>query len=96
MSGTPTDELITGNIMNDLEYVKRIMQQSYKSSRYTYEETVISNFELTYVLNHPSNTDYINWLRQFFPNSFTAEIPPHIMEMAIDQIKANHLMRDVL
>ena len=82
--------------MNDLEYVKKIMQQSYKSSKYTYEETVISNFELTYVLNHTSNTDYVRWLRQFFPNSFTAEIPPHIMEMAIDQIKANHLMRDVL
>ena len=82
--------------MKDKEYIKRIMQHSYKSSSYTYEDTVISNFELTYVLNHPSNTDYINWLRQFFPNSFTAEIPPHIMEMAIDQIKANHLMRDVL
>lgn len=82
--------------MNDLEYIKRIMHQSYKSSRYTYEETVISNFELTYVLNHPSNTDYVRWLRQFFPNSFTAEIPPYIMEMAIDQIKANHLIRDML
>lgn len=82
--------------MNDLEYVKRIMQHSYKSSRSTYEDTVISNFEITYVLNHTSNTDYINWLRQFFPTSFTAEIPPHIMEMAIDQLKANHLIRDVL
>ena len=82
--------------MKDKEYVKRIMQQSYKSSRYTYEDTVKSNFELTYVLNLPSNTDYFNWLRQFFPTSFTAEIPPHIMEMAIAQIKANHLMRDVL
>lgn len=82
--------------MKDKEYIKRIMQQAYKSSRYTYEATVISNFELTYVLNHTSNTDYIRWLRQFFPNSFTAEIPPHIMEMAIDQIKANHLVRDVL
>lgn len=82
--------------MKDKEYIKRIMQQAYKSSRYTYEETVISNFELTYVLNHQSNTDYIIWLRQFFPNSFTAEIPPHIMEMAIDQIKANHLIRDLL
>ena len=82
--------------MKDKEYIKRIMQHSYKSSSYTYEDTVISNFELTYVLNHPSNTDYINWLRQFFPNSFTAEMPPHIMEMAIDQIKANHLIRDVL
>lgn len=82
--------------MSDLEYVKRIMQQSYKPSRYTYEETVISNFELTYVLNHTSNTDYVNWLRQFFPNNYTTEIPPHIMEMAIDQIKANHLMRDIL
>ena len=82
--------------MNDIEYVKRIMQQAYKSPRYTYEENVISNFELTYVLNHTSNTDYITWLRQFFPKSYTAEIPPHIMEMAIDQIKANHLMRDVL
>lgn len=96
MSGTPTDELITGDTMKDKEYIKRIMQQAYKSSRYSYEDTVISNFELTYVLNHESNTDYINWLRQFFPNSFTAEIPPHIMEMAIDQIKANHLMRDIL
>ena len=82
--------------MKDEEYIKRIMQQSYKSSKYTYEQTVISNFELTYVLNHTLNTDYINWLRQFFPNSFTAEIPPHIMEMAINQIKANHLMRDIL
>lgn len=82
--------------MKDKEYVKRVMHQAYKSSSYTYEATVISNFELTYVLNHPSNTDYINWLRQFFPTSFTAEIPPHIMELAIDQIKANHLMRDVL
>lgn len=91
-----SNELIGGNIMNDIEYIKKIMQHSYKSSRYTYEETVISNFELTYVLNHQSNTNYINWLRQFFPNSFTAEIPPHIMELAIDQIKANHLVRDVL
>ena len=82
--------------MKDIEYIKRIMRHSYKSSRYTYEETVISNFELTYVLNHESNTDYVRWLRQFFPNSFTAEIPPHIMEMAIDQIKANHLVRDIL
>lgn len=82
--------------MSDLEYIKRIMQQSYKSSRYTYEQTVISNFELTYVLSRTSNTDYVRWLRQFFPNSFTAEIPPHIMGMAIDQIKANHLVRDVL
>lgn len=82
--------------MKDKEYIKRIMQQSYKSSRYTYEDIVISNFELTYVLNHTSNTDYINWLRHFFPTSFTAEIPPHIMEMAIDQIKANHLVRDIL
>lgn len=82
--------------MNDLEYVKRIMQQSYKSPSYTYEETVISKFELIYILSHTLNTDYINWLRQFFPTSFTAEIPPHIMEMAIAQIKANHLMRDVL
>lgn len=96
MFSNTSNELIGGNNMNDREYIKRIMQQSYKSSRYTYEETVISNFELTYVLNHPSNTDYINWLRQFFPNSFTAEIPPHIMELAIDQIKANHLMRDIL
>lgn len=96
MSGTPTDELITGDIMKDKEYVKRVMYQAYKSSRYTYEDTVISNFELTYVLNHTSNTDYINWLRQFFPNSFTAEIPPHIMKMAIAQIKANHLVRDIL
>ena len=96
MFSITSNELIGGNNMNDREYVKRIIQQSYKSSRYTYEQTVISNFELTYVLNHTLNTDYINWLRQFFPNSFTAEIPPHIMEMAIDQIKANHLMRDVL
>ena len=91
-----SNELIGGNNMNDIEYVKRIMQQSYKSSRYTYEDTVISKFELTYVFNHTSNTDFINWLRQFFPNSFTAEIPPHIMELAIDQIKTNHLVRDVL
>lgn len=82
--------------MKDKEYVKRIMQHAYKSSSYTYEVTVISNFELTYVLDHESNTDFINWLSQFFPTSFTAEIPPHIMEMAINQIKANHLIRDVL
>ena len=96
MFSITSNELIGGNIMNDIEYVKRIIQQSYKSSRYTYEQTVISIFELTYVLNHTLNTDYINWLRQFFPNSYTAEIPPHIMEMAIDQIKANHLVRDIL
>ena len=82
--------------MNDFEYVKRTVQQSYKSPSYTYEEIVVSKFELTYVLSHTLNTDYINWLRQFFPTSFTAEIPPHIMEMAIAQIKANHLMRDIL
>lgn len=82
--------------MNDIDYVKRVMQQSYKAYIYTYEEIVISSFELAYVLNHPPNTDYTNWLRQFFPTSYTAEIPPHIMEMAIDQIKANHLMRDIL
>ena len=96
MFSITSNELIGGNIMNDLEYIKRTMSQSYKSSRYTYEDTVISIFELTYVLSHSINTDYVNWLRQFFPNSYTAEIPPHIMEMAIDQIKANHLVRDVL
>ena len=85
--------------MNDLEYIKRIMQLSYKSSRYTYEQTVISNFEIEYLLEEvesDAQSNYYLWLRQFFPNSFTAEIPPHIMEMAIDQIKANHLIRDVL
>lgn len=96
MSGTPTVELITGDIMKDKEYIKKIMNHTYKSSSYTYEDTVISNFELSYVLVHTINTDYVKWLSQFFPNSFTAEIPPHIMEMAIDQIKANHLVRDVL
>lgn len=82
--------------MKDIDYVKRVMHQAYKSSSYTYEDTVISNFELNYVLLHTINTDYVNWLKQFFPRSFTAEIPPHIMEMAINQIKANHLIRDVL
>lgn len=82
--------------MNDKEYVKNVMHQAYKTSRYTYEDIVISNFELSYVLNHTFNTEYVRWLRQFFPRSFTAEIPPHIMEMAIAQIKANHLMRDIL
>lgn len=85
--------------MNDIEYVKKVMRGTYSHPKFTYEHSVKSSFEIEYLLEeHESDaqSNYYLWLKQFFPNSYTAEIPPHIMEMAIDQIKANHLMRDVL
>lgn len=85
--------------MNDLDYVKKVMTGTYKSPKFSYEHSTTSSFEIGYLLEEvesDAQSNYYLWLRQFFPNSFTAEIPPHIMEMAIDQIKANHLMRDIL
>lgn len=82
--------------MNDIEYVAKVMCISYKHPKFDYESTVHSAFELEYVLNPNQDTSYYLWLKQFFPTSYKAEIPPHIMEMAINQIKANHLIRDVL
>lgn len=96
MSGTTSDEFITGNIMNDEEMIKNILGNTYKSPYYSYRDIVISEFELTYVLNQNNLSPRTLWLKQFFPRSYTAEIPPHIMEMAINQIKANQLIRDVL
>lgn len=82
--------------MNDIDYIKHIMQHSYKHPKYTYQDTVISNFELMYVINSKEDIPLVHWLRQFFPRSYAAVIPDHIMEMAINQIKANTLIRDIL
>lgn len=82
--------------MNDLEHVKYMMRNSYKHPKATYQDTVTSNFELMYVLNHKNTTPLINWLRQFFPTSYAVVIPDDIMEMAINQVKANTLIRDIL
>ena len=82
--------------MTELDYVKKVMRISYKHPKFPYESTVQSAFELEYVLRPNQDTSYCLWLKQFFPRSYTAEIPPHIMEMAINQIKANQLIREVL